>query len=74
MYTLDMRTEPLTPRMIELLSREAGEAGDTAMVQICSAASYGNDQALEDCAAAINAARAMYDEPARVVAGDWGAE
>lgn len=52
-----------TREMIEALSNEAGEHGDYAQVELCTAALSGDQCAWAKCEAAIASARAQDDAP-----------
>lgn len=52
----------ITAAQIEALREEAAIHGDESMVDACDRALAGDDDAREECADAIDAARAMQDD------------
>lgn len=57
--TTELTAETITDDQIRALRREAGEAGDVAMAELCDSALRGNADHRAHCAHVINTARAM---------------
>ena len=60
-------TNEITNETIKMLRDEAGSAGDTEQVAICTRALAGDDDAREECARVIEDAMAMVDYRAAYV-------